>query len=66
MTEASENSAYSLPLVELVEKIVVKGAMTPHDQETIRRCATQPLDSIDIRAIRRLTELIREGSVKVV
>ena len=66
MLESPQDDTYSIPLVELVEKIVVKGTINPQDEEKIRQCAAKPLDHIDIKAISKLTTLIREGQVKVV
>jgi hypothetical protein len=66
MGNAAKKIEYQTPLVELVEKITTAGKITTVDQKVINQSAKMPLDNIDVMAIRHLTDLIRDGVVKVI
>lgn len=65
MSESTETLSYSSPLVELVEKIVGDGRITHRQERIINDAIQQPLDNLDLMAITRLRDLIREGAVRV-
>ncbi len=55
----------TLTLADLIQKVSDAGLITKDDQTMINEAARLPMQNADIQLLRKLTELVRSGTVKV-